>query len=101
MHCGRSRHADAKLFRVYSQVFPGVFDSLLCDHHLDFLLTTGAESYLSIGKTAAEILRLSREQKATMIVMGRNGKDWFQEYWLGGVSHRVAEISELPVLLVP
>ncbi|MGD8949750.1 MAG: universal stress protein, partial [Desulfobacterales bacterium] len=43
--------------------------------HLDFLLTTGAESYLSIGKTAAEILRLSREQKATMIVMGHTGKD--------------------------
>lgn len=60
-----------------------------------------AESYLSIGKTTAEILRQSREQKATMIVLGRTGKDWLQEYWLGGVSHRVAEISELPVLLVP
>ncbi|MGB5617968.1 MAG: universal stress protein [Desulfobacterales bacterium] len=54
-----------------------------------------------MGKTAAEILRLSREQKATMIVMGHTGKDWFQEYWLGGVSHRLAEIPELPVLLVP
>lgn len=60
-----------------------------------------AEDYLSIGKTAGEIIRLSREHKATLIVMGRTGKDWFQEYWLGGVSHRVAEISELPVLLVP
>jgi len=59
------------------------------------------ETYLSCGKTAAEILRLSREHKASMIVMGRTGKDWFQEYWLGGVSHRVAEMSELPVLLVP
>jgi len=59
------------------------------------------ETHLSCGKTAAEILRLSREHKATMIVMGRTGKDWFQEYWLGGVSHRVAEMSELPVLLVP
>ncbi len=60
-----------------------------------------AEAHLSCGKTAAEILRLSREYKASMIVMGRTGKDWFQEYWLGGVSHRVAEMSELPVLLVP
>ncbi|MDM8556358.1 universal stress protein [Desulfococcaceae bacterium HSG7] len=59
------------------------------------------ETHLSCGKTAAEILRLSREHKATMIVMGRTGKDWFQQYWLGGVSHRVAEMSELPVLLVP
>ena len=34
-------------------------------------------------------------------VMGRTGKDWLQEYWLGGVSHRVAEMSERPVLIVP
>lgn len=60
-----------------------------------------AEAHLACGKTTAEILRLSREYKATMIVMGRTGKDWFQEYWLGGVSHRVAETSELPVLLAP
>ncbi len=55
----------------------------------------------TIGKTAAEVIRLSRERGATMIAMGRTGKDWFKEYWLGGVSHRVAEHSELPVLLVP
>ena len=59
------------------------------------------EICLSIGKTVSEIIRQSREHKATLIVMGRTGKDWFQEYWLGGVSHRVAELSELPVLLVP
>jgi nucleotide-binding universal stress UspA family protein len=36
-----------------------------------------------------------------MIVMGRTGKDWLSQYWLGGVSHRIAETSELPVLLIP
>jgi nucleotide-binding universal stress UspA family protein len=36
-----------------------------------------------------------------MIALGRTGKDWLSEYFLGGVSHRVAENSELPVLLVP
>ena len=61
----------------------------------------GADTCLSIGNTVSEIIRQSREHKATLIVMGRTGKDWFQEYWLGGVSHRVAELSELPVLLVP
>ena len=60
-----------------------------------------SESHLAVGRTVEEILRLSREYGATMIVMGRTGKDWFQEYWLGGVSHRIAELSELPVLLVP
>ncbi len=60
-----------------------------------------AEHHLSFGKTASEIIRMSRDYDATMIVMGKTGKDWFQQYWLGGVSHRIAELSELPVLLVP
>ncbi len=59
------------------------------------------ESHLAIGRTVEEIIKLSRDYNATMIVMGRTGKDWFQEYWLGGVSHQVAELSELPVLLIP
>ncbi len=59
------------------------------------------EAHLGVGKTATEILQMSRDYKASMIVMGRTGKDWFQQYWLGGVSHRIAETSELPVMLVP
>lgn len=59
-----------------------------------------AESHTAVGKAVKEIIRLSRDHKATMIVMGRTGKDWFEEYWLGGAAHRVAEISELPVLLI-
>jgi nucleotide-binding universal stress UspA family protein len=59
------------------------------------------EYHLSAGKTVPELVRLSRDHKASMIVMGKTGKDWFQEYWLGGVSHQIAELSELPVLLIP
>lgn len=58
-------------------------------------------THLAVGQTVREILRTSREQEASMIVMGRTGKDWFEEYWLGGVTHRVAELSELPVMVVP
>ena len=60
-----------------------------------------AESHLSSGKSAHEIVRVAREHKASMIIMGTTGKDRFKEFWLGSVSHRVAEESELPVLLVP
>ncbi len=60
-----------------------------------------AEAHLAVGRTVAEILKISREQNATMIVMGRTGKDWVEEYWLGGVSHRIAELSEVPVLIIP
>lgn len=60
-----------------------------------------SEFHLAVGRTVEEILKLSRAFNATMIVMGRTGKDWFQQYWLGGASHQVAELSELPVLLIP
>jgi nucleotide-binding universal stress UspA family protein len=60
-----------------------------------------SEYHLVMGRTVEEIIKLSREYGATMIVVGRTGKDWFREYWLGGVSHQIAELSELPVLLIP
>jgi len=60
-----------------------------------------SEYHLAMGRTVEEIIKMSRDYGATMIVMGRTGKDWLLEYWLGGVSHQVAELSELPVLLIP
>lgn len=60
-----------------------------------------ADCRLGKGKSAVEILRLSKEAGASMIVLGRTGKDWFEEYFLGGVSHRVAEHADRPVLLIP
>jgi nucleotide-binding universal stress UspA family protein len=60
-----------------------------------------AEPRLAFGKSVPEVIRLSREHRATMIVLGKTGKDWFQQYFLGGVSHRIAEASELPVMVVP
>ncbi len=60
-----------------------------------------AESHLAFGHAARAIIKMAREHRASMIVMGRTGKDWFEEYWLGGVSHKVAESSELPVMLIP
>jgi nucleotide-binding universal stress UspA family protein len=59
------------------------------------------EVHLAMGRTVEEIIKMSRDYSATMIVMGRTGKDWFHQYWLGGVSHKIAELSELPVLLIP
>ncbi|MEA3279050.1 MAG: universal stress protein [Thermodesulfobacteriota bacterium] len=60
-----------------------------------------AEPHLFSGRSSAEIIRVAREHKATMIVIGTTGKDRIRDFWLGSVSHRVAEMSELPVLLVP
>lgn len=60
-----------------------------------------AEAHLGAGHSVEEILRLSRELKASMIVIGTSGKDRMRDFWLGSVSHRVAELSEIPTLLVP
>jgi len=60
-----------------------------------------AEPHLFSGRSANEIVRVAREHKASMIVMGTTGKDRLKQFWLGSVSHRVTESSELPVLLVP
>ena len=60
-----------------------------------------AESHLLAGHTAAEILQAVRDHKATVVVMGTKGKHGLREIWLGSASHRVAELSPVPVVLVP
>lgn len=60
-----------------------------------------AEAHLSAGNEVQEILSIAREFDATMITLGTTGKDRLREFFLGSVSHRVAEISELPTLLIP
>lgn len=60
-----------------------------------------AEPHLGAGRTIMEIIRISRDVKASMIIMGTTGKDRIHELFLGSVSHRVSGMSELPTLLVP
>ena len=60
-----------------------------------------AEPHLGAGRTPLEIIRISREIEASMIIMGTTGKDRLHEIFMGSTSHRVAEMSELPTLLVP
>lgn len=60
-----------------------------------------AEPHLGAGESALEIIRLSRETRASMIVMGTTGKDRIHELFMGSNSHQVAQLSELPTLLVP
>lgn len=60
-----------------------------------------AEPHLGAGRTIMEIIRISRDVKASMIIMGTTGKDRLHDFFLGSVSHRAAGMSELPTLLVP
>ncbi len=60
-----------------------------------------ADALLTQGQTVDQIIQAAQDAEASIIVMGRTGKDWLKEYWLGGVSHQVAEMAPLPVLLIP
>ncbi len=60
-----------------------------------------AELHLGAGKSYEEIIRISRAVDASMIIVGTTGKDRLHEIFLGSNSHKVAEFSELPTLLVP
>ena len=48
-----------------------------------------------------EILREITSRKATLVVMGTQGRGFFGEMLLGSVSHYVARRSPAPVLLIP
>ena len=62
---------------------------------------TACETHLGAGKILDEILRISRDRQASMIILGTSGKGWLSEFIHGSTSHEVVKASELPSLLVP
>ena len=79
-----------------------------CDAKLkvycDQLRTAGidAEPHTGAGSIFEEIIRVSREREASMIIMGNTSGHRFLEKMLHrSISYEVARVSELPTLLVP
>ncbi|MFH1148727.1 MAG: universal stress protein [Pseudomonadota bacterium] len=58
-------------------------------------------THLAAGRTTSEIMRLCRDLECTMTILGTTGKDRVRALFLGSVSQRIAEASEVPTLLVP
>lgn len=68
------------------------------------LLKLGAEDVrieLPYGCPKNEIVTRIRENRVSLVVMGRQGRGLMGEVFLGSVSHAVARLSEAPVLLIP
>ena len=59
-----------------------------------------AEAHLYIGDVA-QIQNAAREYEATLITTGTTRKSAWQARWLRSISQELAELSELPTLLVP
>ncbi len=59
-----------------------------------------AERRIVEGYPAQEILRLAREEKAGLIVMGGIGATGLEKFLLGSVADKVVRSSEIPVLVV-
>lgn len=53
------------------------------------------------GNPSDEILRISRETRVDLLVMGSVGRGGLDRFLLGSVAEKVSQHSEVPVLLVP
>lgn len=56
---------------------------------------------LIYGSPTTEIIRLVRELKTLLVVMGSQGRGFIEEIYLGSVSHNVVRHSAASVLLIP
>ena len=61
----------------------------------------GVRCDITNGSPVNEILKKAREDAASLIVMGSQGRGYISELFLGSVSHNVARHAGMPVLLVP
>ena len=59
-----------------------------------------AETELSCGEPADEIVRLAREQKADLIAMSTHGHRFLADLILGSTAHKVRHTVDVPVLLL-
>jgi nucleotide-binding universal stress UspA family protein len=59
------------------------------------------EIIVTFGTPAKEIIQAANDRKATMIVMGSQGKGFVEKFFLGGVSNQVTRLSNIPVFLIP
>ena len=68
-----------------------------------FMGTNNLKIHLKLvyGNPHTEIIREIEDSKATMVVMGTQGRGFIRELFVGSVSQYVARKSEVPVLLIP
>lgn len=59
------------------------------------------DTVIRSGISAAELLQLEKELQPSMVVMGSQGRGYFNEVFLGSVSHAMARKGSSHLLLIP
>lgn len=67
------------------------------DQYGDVKMTT----YMRIGRPQDEILAVSEEYKADLIILGTHGRTGLDHFISGSVSASVAKRAKCPVLIIP
>ena len=61
----------------------------------------GAADYkIELGHPSERILTISKAEKADAIVLGSRGLSGLAEFFLGSVSTKISQYSNIPVLIV-
>ena len=82
----------------------GAIDRNRLERLRDRLIAVGAHQVdieLPQGSPTREIIQRAGTSKASVIVMGSQGRGFFSEVFIGSVSHSVARSAPVSVLLVP
>lgn len=56
---------------------------------------------ISYGLPVHEIMKVIEEDGVSQVVMGSQGRGYINEIFMGSVSHKIARMADVPVLLVP
>ncbi|XPV67507.1 MAG: universal stress protein [Halarcobacter sp.] len=58
------------------------------------------KGFVRIGPVTKEILEFVKDKDIEIVIIGKQGKGDLSGYLLGGVSHKVAGLADIPVLVV-
>ncbi|QJD82997.1 universal stress protein [Cohnella herbarum] len=98
----------AYAFAGYGMVIPEGYEQQIKDHQNSLVDQAKAKiadlPYAKVvilsGTPATAILDYAKENMCDLIVMGNRGLGPIREWMLGSVSHHVAQLAQIPVLIV-
>jgi nucleotide-binding universal stress UspA family protein len=73
---------------------------LSVEQHIFQELGVKASVAVPVGRPVEELLRIGKEERVSLIVMGSTGKGYFKQMLLGSVSENMVRHAKCPVLIV-